>query len=232
MDLLAQVPDLPAGDVVDLGCGNGAVAEALAQLGRPVVGVDSSAEMLAEAKGYTRTEQADIATWQPEIPPALIFSNAALQWLGGHDRLMPRLAGLLAPGGVLAVQMPRQEGAPSHRFLRDIAARMFPDRFAPQAEPRCRPAQDYLSLLSDHGEVLAWETEYMQVMPASGEGHPVRRFTQGAAMLPFVEQMSEAEAGEFIASYDAALAAAYPLRGDGSVVFPFRRCFFVLTRPA
>jgi trans-aconitate 2-methyltransferase len=41
--------------------------------------------------------------------------------------LIPRLAGLVAPGGALAVQMPRQSDAPSHRLIRDVAARLYPD---------------------------------------------------------------------------------------------------------
>ena len=131
LDLLAQVGDLPKGDVIDLGCGDGAAAEALGLrfAGRRVVGVDSSPAMLDKAKGYGAKIRADIATWHPETPPALIFSNAVLHWLPDHARLLPRLAGLLAQGGVLAVQMPRQFLAPSHRFLRDIAVAMFPDRF-------------------------------------------------------------------------------------------------------
>ncbi len=52
LDLLAQVPALPAGPAVDLGCGNGAVARALATRfpDRALIGVDSSRAMLAEAE--------------------------------------------------------------------------------------------------------------------------------------------------------------------------------------
>ena len=126
LDLLAQVGDLPPGDIIDLGCGDGAAAAALAGRfpGRRLVGVDASPAMLERASGYDAKVEADIAGWRPETPPALIFSNAVLHWLPDHAALMPRLARFLAPGGVLAVQMPRQQGAPSHRFLRDIAAAM------------------------------------------------------------------------------------------------------------
>lgn len=229
-DLLAQVPDLPEGPVVDLGCGTGAMAADLAGLGRSLIGVDNSPEMIAEAVGYDTFQQVDIAQWQAKVPPALIFSNAALHWLDDHDTLMPRLVDMLAPKGVLAVQMPRQEAAPSHRFLRDIAARMFPDRFAIDVPPRVAVAVEYADLLSPLGKVEAWETEYIQLLPPVEDGHPIRHFTQGAAMLPFVQPLTEEERADFVAAYDAALAAAYPRRADGSVFFPFRRCFFVLRR--
>lgn len=230
LDLLNAVGNLPDGDVVDLGCGDGALAAPLALrfAGRDLVGVDGSPAMLAKAKGYARLDQADIATWQPKAPPALIFSNAALHWLPDHATLLPRLAGFLAQGGVLAVQMPRQFLAPSHRFLRDIAASMFPDRFDFSAYvPPVAPAVEYHALMSPLGCVDVWETDYVQrVDPA--EGHPVRAFTGSTAMRPFVEKMNAAEVAAFTAAYEQALSAAYPLQPDGSVLFPFRRLFFTL----
>lgn len=173
LDLMAQVPRLPEGDVIDLGCGAGAVGPALAQrfAGRRLLGVDSSPQMLNQAEGlgvYSQLQQADIAEWQPQTPPALIFSNAALNWLPDHAQLLPRLAGLLVAGGVLAVQMPRQYFAPSHRLLREIAAQMFPDRFAPEAAfiPPVQSAVAYWQLLQGWGEVDAWESLYVQQLAA------------------------------------------------------------------
>jgi len=60
-------------------------------------------------------QQADFNDWHPRRAPGLIFSNAALHWVGGHEALMPRLARMLGKGGTLAVQMPHQNKAPSHR---------------------------------------------------------------------------------------------------------------------
>jgi trans-aconitate 2-methyltransferase len=234
LDLLAQVGDLPPGDVIDLGCGDGAALGALARRfpDRACIGVDASRAMLEKALGYSATEQADIATWSPKVPPALIFSNAVLHWLPDHATLLPRLAGFLAPKGILAVQMPRQFLAPSHQLLRDIAVAMFPGRFnfGPYTPPTA-PAVDYHGMLSPLGCVSAWETDYIQQLAPVSEGHPVRAFTESTAMRPFLERLSEAEAAQFIAAYDAALTSAYPLQPDGGALFPFRRCFFVLEMP-
>ncbi len=234
LDLLAQVDALPSGDVVDLGCGDGAAAEALAARfpGRRLVGVDASPAMLQKAAGYDAKVQADIALWQPDSPPALIFSNAALQWLPDHAALMPRLAALLAPGGTLAVQMPVNHMAPSHRFLRDIAQAMFPDRFdfTGYRPPVATPAE-YWALLSPLGALSVWETEYLQLLGPETKGHPVRAFTASTAMRPFLDRMTDEEAGRFTARYDEALEAAYPLLSDGGALLPFRRLFLILTRP-
>jgi len=229
LDLLAQVGTLPDGDVIDLGCGDGAALSALkSRFSAPVIGVDASPAMLAQAQGYDALVQADAAQWRPDTPPALIFSNAALHWVPDHASLLPRLAGLLAPDGVLAVQMPRQFLAPSHRFLRDIAVALFPDRFDfAHYEPPVRTAEAYHALLAPLGRLNAWETDYVQRLDAA-PGHPVRAFTASTAMRPFLERLTVAETEAYTHAYDAALRSAYPLLPDGSALLPFRRVFFVL----
>lgn len=238
-DLLAQVPlDLPPGDIVDLGCGNGGAAALLRERfpRHRLCGVDASPAMLEEARGtgaYDALIKGDIATWQPDSPPALIFSNAVLHWLGDHGALMPRLAALLAPRGVLAVQMPGNFLAPSHALLRAVAARLFAGRFhtGPYVPP-VWPARDYLALLDPLGaSVEAWETDYVQrLAPLPEGGHPVRGFTQSTAMRPYLAELSADEARAFIAAYEADLDLAYPRAEDGAVLFPFRRVFFLLRR--
>ena len=236
LDLLAQVPGLPSGDVVDLGCGTGAAGPMLRARfpDRRLIGLDASPAMLAKAEeaGYDQRVEADIAGWAPQTSPAMIFSNAALHWLGDHARLMPALAGFLAPGGVLAVQMPGNFLAPSHALLRATAARLLPERLAQEAYlPPVLGPDDYMRLLHPMGEVTGWETTYIQRLgPVAGGGHPVRAFTQSTAMRPFLTGLSGDAASAFIADYEAALQLAYPCQPDGGVFFPFRRVFFVLTR--
>lgn len=230
LDLLAQVGPLPAGEIVDLGCGNGAAAEPLKQRfpEHRLTGLDASPAMLAKAQGYDRLVEADAAAWEAR-DLALIFSNAALHWVADHATLMPRLAGMLAPGGLLAVQMPRQYFAPSHRFLRDIAAAMFPDRFDfAHYDAPVLTTQGYWQMLSPLGEVQAWETDYLQQLDPVGTIHPVHAFTQSTAMRPFVGKMTACEAATFAAAYDQALTSAYPLLPDGSCLMLFRRVFFTL----
>jgi trans-aconitate 2-methyltransferase len=124
IDLLAKVAlDTPS-TIYDLGCGAGNVTRILAERwpGATIIGIDSSRQMLEEAAATpSRIEwqQESIAHWMPQTPVDLIFSNAALHWLPDHGSLFPRLMHALAPRGVLAVQMPRSFGAPSHRLIAD-----------------------------------------------------------------------------------------------------------------
>ena len=65
----------------------------------------------------------------------------------GYRAELHRLAGALVPRGTLAVQMPRQYDAPSHRLIREIAGGLFPDRFAEDDEGWVAPvAPPYLLL--------------------------------------------------------------------------------------
>jgi trans-aconitate 2-methyltransferase len=236
LDLLVRVGELPAGDIIDLGCGDGVVGVALRERfpKTKLHGVDASPAMLEKARArslYDDLTEADVAQWQPKAAPALIFSNAALQWLPDHPTLFPKLAEMLAPKGTLAIQMPRQYGAPSHRFLRDFAADMFPDRFDLQGwqAPVATPG-DYYRMLAPLGHVDVWECDYVQRLGPSADGHPVRRFTEATAMRPFLDRLTKAEAHDFTQRYDAALTSAYPTEVDGAVLFPFRRLFITLTR--
>ena len=236
LDLLRQIGELPDGDIVDLGCGNGPVGPALAArfAGRNLIGVDASPAMLKAAQktgSYSQLIRADAVQWHPERPPALIFSNALCHWLGDHASLFPRLCDLLAPGGALAVQMPRQFNAPSHALLRQISQAEFPDLFdfARRSAPVAKPAS-YAGWLAGAGDLNIWETEYFQRLEPVAEGHPVRHFTGSTAMRPYLEKLDDDGQALLISRYDQALSDAYPLDESGSVMFPFRRLFFVLTR--
>lgn len=238
LDLLSALPDIPPGDVVDLGCGAGTAGAAIAGRfrGHRLIGVDLSEAMLAKARkvpAYDRIEKGDIAHWMPDRRPALIFSNAVLQWLPEHGVLLPRLFEALVPGGVLAIQMPRQQAAPALTTLRNLAAELFPDRFDWSGwEPPVARPEDYALLLAPLGELRLWETVYYQVLAPSSDGHPVRLFSQSTAARPILEKLSDAEASAVLAKYDAALADSYPAQADGSVLYPFRRLFMTIKRPS
>src|SRR5690606_17707882 len=111
-DLLLRLPaGLEPREIWDLGCGAGQHA---AQLKRRypqavVHGLDSSAAMIEQAQQLAVDVDwrlGDLASWTPDAPADLILANAALQWLPDHRSLLPRLTEFLAPGGVIAVQMP------------------------------------------------------------------------------------------------------------------------------
>jgi trans-aconitate 2-methyltransferase len=175
--------------------------------------------------------QADLGTWRPDRPPSIIYSNAALHWLDGHDRLFPALFDTLAPGGVLAVQIPRNFGARSHTSITD-AALAGPWRAV--LEPLLRPApvevpDFYYDLLAPRAATLdMWETEYLQVLEGD---NPVKEWTKGTWLAPLLGALQEPERSRFEEDYAARVLAAYPPRPDGKTLFPFRRLFMIATAP-
>lgn len=187
--------------------------------------------MLEQARtcgAYDDMCEGNIEDWACE-GAGLIYSNAALHWLDDHDALFPRLVAMLARGGTLAVQMPHQNNAPSHRVWRSLAEEMFPERFERDRGPAAQNPQHYYQLLSQRGEFSIWETEYYQALGASDVGHPVRRFTESTYARPILAALDESEGAALISRYDAVMEKAYPRSETGTVLFPFRRLFFTLT---
>ena len=235
IDLLARVPLAQAARIADLGCGPGNSTALLVERWpeAEVVGVDNSHEMLAKARASgvrAGWVEADIATWMPEEPPDLIYSNAALHWLEDHERLLPKLLGYLHPGGALAIQMPRTFEAPSHVLLRETAqSGPWATRLGGSlATPSVAAPERYYELLEPHAGTLdVWETEYLHVLDGDD---PVLRWTRGTALRPVIDALDERHRDAFEAAYAARLREAYPKRADGRTLFPFRRLFIVAQR--
>jgi trans-aconitate 2-methyltransferase len=234
VDLLNRIDAADPAEVYDLGCGAGNVTRLL-QARWPaarVTGVDSSPAMLAKAAPGAPEitwQQADLGTWSPPRPADLVYSNAALHWLGDHDRLFPALLSGLAPGGTLAVQMPRNFEAPSHTAIGE-AVRSGPWRSTLEPLLRRPPVAGpafYYDLLAPGAAALdIWETEYLQVLEGQ---QPVKEWTKGTWLGPLLDALEEPARGEFEACYAGLLDRAYPRRPDGRTLFPFRRLFIVAT---
>ena len=228
---LAWVGDARPARIADLGCGGGDLARRLAEhWGQAeVTGVDGSAAMLAQARETPSRvvwQQADLAGWRPEARFDLIVSNAALHWIGDHAALFPRLLAGLTPGGVLAVQMPRNLAAPSHTLLAEtIAAGPWAERLVDRLGPSPVHAPErYADWLAPATDFEIWETEYLHRLTGDD---PVLNWTRGTALVPVLERLDEAEQAAFLAAYAARLNSAYPKRPDGTTLFPFRRLFLL-----
>ena len=238
IELLARVPLAEAPYAVDLGCGPGNSTELLAARypQAQIVGVDSSEAMLASARERLpglRFELADIATWRPARPPALIFANAVLQWLPDHATLLPRLFDSLAPGGVLALQMPDNLDEPSHRAMRELAAQppwsaWLPHAVALREKPLAAAA--YYDLLAPLAAAVdVWHTVYRHPM-ASPEA--IVDWLRSTGLRVFVDPLPEPEREGYLRAYRARIADAYPARADGQRLLDFPRLFVVARRPA
>jgi 2-polyprenyl-6-hydroxyphenyl methylase/3-demethylubiquinone-9 3-methyltransferase len=100
----------PHGPVLDIGAGDGLLAQAMAGLPIPYVGVDfaaaTMARMQAEHGGpLRRFVVGDATSYVPERRYPVILLNDMLYFLEEPIRHAKRLAGYLEPGGALIVAM-------------------------------------------------------------------------------------------------------------------------------
>ncbi len=241
-DLLARVHfdapiDLGAPRcIVDLGCGAGASTGPLLERWpeADVLGIDTSTAMLKKARAAVpgaRFASADVATWAPDAPVDLLFSNATLQWVPDHSALLPRLMRHLVPGGVLAVQIPDNLDEPSHALMREVAAEApFADLLRDAAGARApllslESLYDTLTPLASRMEI--WRTTY--VHPLACPEAIVEMFSS-TGLRPFLDPLPVDLRTDYLARYTARIAEAYPRCADGRVLLRFPRLFWVAVR--
>jgi trans-aconitate 2-methyltransferase len=238
-DLAARIEILSPRRIVDLGCGPGNSMEVLAERwpNADLTGLDSSPEMIEAARRKSSRQNwviGDIAAWAAgdDGPFDLVFSNAAMQWVGDHATLYPRLLGHARVGGALAVQVPGNHEAAPHRHMRELAASDgWRDKFPPGGprEWRVHDLPFYYDVLAPYSaRIDLWETEYIHVM---ADAEAIVEWYKGTGLRPFLDALvSDADRARFVAEYVARIRAAFPPRSDGRVLFPFRRLFVVAYR--
>lgn len=237
-DLLAAVPATHVEVAVDLGCGPGnSTGLIAARFPRArITGIDSSADMIAAARARLPTVQfelGDVASWaaQSAAPADLIFANAVLQWVHGHERIFPALVNRLVAGGFLAVQIPDNLSEPAQTLMRDIAEDpRWRRRLASADSSRVviESAQRYYAWLKPScSHVEVWRTTYHHVLPGA---EAVVEWFKGTGLLPFLAPLDAAERTLYLERYSESIRAAYPAAADGSVWLPFPRLFILACR--
>jgi trans-aconitate 2-methyltransferase len=86
------------------------------------------------------------------------------------------------------------------------------------------PETYYRLLAPAARRVDIWETEYLHVL--EGE-NPVVEWTKGTGLRPYLDALDEPQRSDFLATYAARIAAAYPKQPDGRTLLPFRRLFLL-----
>ncbi len=235
VDLLMRIPEIPMKSAADLGAGAGNVTKLIKERwpNAAVVAVEGSAEMVAagrKAAADVEWVQEDLGRWQPLQKFDLIYSNAALHWLPDHAHLFPALMEKLAPGGMLAVQMPRNFTAPSHLLIGETALN-GPWRSKLEHLVTPPPVEEpafYHDLLAPKSQFIdIWETEYLQVLEGD---NPVKEWTKGTWLTRYLDVLQGEEKAAFEAAYGERVARAYPKNAAGQTLFPFRRLFIIAQR--
>lgn len=209
LDLVAMVERRPRMRVVDLGCGTGELTRELHEtLGAlETVGIDDSDTMLLKSGHFEgemlRFERGNIEAFVSDEPYDLVFSNAAMHWIAGHEQLIPKLTNFLSMDGQIAIQMPANDTHPSHAIAAEVAKDFgVSPRPAYVLEPE-RYA-DLLHRLGYKRQHVRMQI-YGHVLPSTDD---VVEWVRGALLTYYQSQLSPEKFEEFLSAYRAKLIGA------------------------
>ncbi len=236
IDLIARLDVDHPETIIDIGCGPGNSTQVLAAKWphAKIVGTDISPAMIEKAKqDFPDGEWMLFDARKDEMNRKfdLIFSNAAIQWIPDHKKLIERFSDLLKEKGAIAVQVPQfwdmplgastAEIAGQHRWVAKTAGvrNLFTNH----------NHTFYYDCLSEHfTDITIWETWYMHIM----ESHrAILEMIRSTGLKPYLERLpDEKERFAFRYSVLESIRQCYPAQKDGKVIFPFKRLFFIAKR--
>lgn len=237
-ELLARAIHPNAKFITDLGCGPGNSTELLrhAYPDALLTGIDSSQAMLEQARDRLpscRFELADIREWRPQQQQDIIYSNASLQWVTGHEHLLPHLMQQLATEGILAIQMPDNLEQPSHYLMQKVAENSLWKAEIGRMENLRNPlltTEQYYDLLASQGALVdIWRTTYYHVMSSA---KAIVDWLSATGLRPFLAPLDDARQDLFLAQYLHELEQVYLPRADRSVLLAFPRLFIIARKSA
>ncbi|MGI6167938.1 MAG: methyltransferase domain-containing protein, partial [Eubacteriales bacterium] len=127
IDLVNRINMASPKKILDVGCGPGNSTEVLFSRypDAYILGVDKSEEMISAAKtNYPNLDfricdvTKDLSQLDDDFD--IIFSNACIQWVPDHKKLLTNLLNLLNDNGVLAVQVPMNLSEPIQKAIDEL----------------------------------------------------------------------------------------------------------------
>lgn len=237
VDLANRIRKSGALKVADVGCGPGNSTGVLARRfpAASILGIDSSPEMIRAAKEkYPRLSfrlcdagKELLSLGQNEYD--IVFSNACIQWIPDHRKLLANMVALLKRGGVLAVQMPMNYEEPIHRIIGEVSRSETWSARLPNKRIFYHLTQgEYFDLLSDlASDVTLWQTTYFHRMHSHAD---IMEWYRGTGLRPYLEALPETERADFEKEISAKLPEAYPKQQNGEILFRFPRFFFLAVK--
>ncbi len=226
--------------ILDLGCGDGALTAHLAGLvpRGHVLGIDASQGMIAAARAHQAGAAnlafslADISALDFDGQFDLVFSNAALHRVKHHEPLLRALYRALKPGGALRLNF-AAEGNCSH-FFRVVRQTMqqpgFIEYFAHFDWPWFMPAIDHYSVLVRRlpfTDVRVWGENADRFFP---DQEALIKWIDQPSLVPFLQCVPDPAKQQFRSSVIARMLAE-TRQADGTCFETFRRVNVFAKRP-
>ena len=221
--------------IVDIGCGPGNSTAVLAQRfqGAYVLGIDSSQKMIEKAQAdYPQLDftVCDAAKGLDSMGSGfdIVFSNACLQWVPGHDKVLVQMMGLLEKDGVMAVQVPYNHKEPIKKIIFETAAAPQWKEYLDGVRPfHTRTVSDYYDILHGYAKVNIWETVYYHVLDSHED---ILHWYRGTGLRPYLERLPDDKKTAFKNEILHRISKSYPRQKNGKVLFRFPRLFFTVRK--
>jgi len=172
-DLLALLNPQQGDHILDLGCGTGQLSQKIAESGANVVGIDSSAEMIAQARqNYPSLDfrLADAANFSLEMQFDSVFSNATLHWIKSPQAVITSIKNALKPGGLLLAEFGGKGNIESITTAVESIFKKGNYSQAPTAHPWYFPSMgEYVLLLEEQGFRVNYATLFERPTPLNDE---------------------------------------------------------------
>ncbi|HUS07998.1 MAG TPA: methyltransferase domain-containing protein [Bryobacteraceae bacterium] len=174
-DLLPLLDPKSSERILDIGCGTGQLTAAIAESGADVLGIDSSVEMIGQARqNYPdlkfRLADARELTFLGEFDA--VFSNAALHWILDAGQVVQTISNALIPGGRFVAEFGGKGNIARILTALRQAGLGFQD-------PWYFPSiGEYTSLLESHGFEVRFASHFDRLTPLEGGGRGLRHWIE------------------------------------------------------
>lgn len=230
--LTAQSPQR----IIDIGCGPGNSTAVLKERypDAEVIGADNSENMISAAKEkYPHIDfllcdaSKDFGNITGKFD--IVFSNACIQWVPDHPKLLREMLSLLKEGGELAVQVPMNFDQPIHKIINEtVRSEKWREVFS---EPRIfytLAPEKYYDILSEiSSDFEMWQTIYFHRMKSHSD---IMEWYRGTGLRPYLEVLSPDKKTDFENNILTEVKKAYPKQANGEIIFRFPRLFFKAVR--
>jgi trans-aconitate 2-methyltransferase len=168
-NLVESLNPHPGERILDLGCGTGQLTAEIARSGATAIGLDKSAEMLAEArKNYPDLNfvLGDATRFHFPEPFEAVFSNAALHWVLDAEGAASSIAQALRPGGRFVAEF---GGKGNNARVRTALRAVFGPSADKQSPWYYPSVGEYASVLERHGLEVREAHLFDRPTPLEGE---------------------------------------------------------------
>lgn len=232
IDLANRITVRSPTDIIDIGCGPGNSTEILKKRypNAAVVGADNSENMLEAAREKYPDIEFILCNASNDLNSIgrkfdVVFSNACIQWIPDHPKLLREMMSLLKEGGELAVQIPMNYDEPIHKIIgKTASSEKWRDKFNEPRHFYTLTPEKYYDILSEiSSDFEMWQTAYFHRMKSHSD---IMEWYRSTGLRPYLEALSPADKEEFEKDIFTEVEKAYPKQANGEIIFRFPRLFF------